>query len=241
MYFNSTGQLLRQYRWYAELFVHYLPSQVSLEISRCDSYELVDLFVREFKQGTVDGHTRKFTHVSVRIDTGYGLKQMKHVLSSDIKVFQYKSGDMKSLPSSSERIGFALEEVKIDTCNFGRGWGICIEILKRHARKLSSISFKKPRAFRNGLYGLDETELVDFCVSYGSQLVSLDMCENISPLSCRRIVDQCPIVRISLQNKCNFFDQIPVLAQHLRELRLNLQLRSSEFRILDHVNLNPCG
>jgi len=110
-----------------------------------------------------------------------------------------------------------------DISNYPQVIGLngCIAAVKTHARKLSSISLNYPIKYVNDVH---EGQMTDLIVSYGEQLVNLEIAD-MSAESWAKIIDSCPRVQIALRNKPNVFASIDVLWQNLRELKLELHSR----------------
>jgi len=224
--FNNLGVLDQDPNYFAQLLAGYLAPEVSLEITTSRN-PLVELFARMFRLDMGDGRT-KFSRLKIRNESIYSSILLHELVSGDIKVFHFTSRNAHALNMQWEILGKSLQDLNINIIgnefSGAGGWVGCIMLLKRHARKLTSISLQNPLACN---YGPTEDELVDFYISYGAQLAHLEV-GDISAKSCARIVDKCPNVQLTLQNKCNSFHRIPVLSQSLRALTLNLNLSGNE-------------
>jgi len=216
VYFNKVLGLPWSLNELAELFSEHLKPQISLESTSCHNLELVDLFAAIFKEKGV-----KFINLNIRIEDDNIMDWLKHPFTADIKVLHFTASDIGALNSEWEIIGQSLEEVNlvIGFCTI-RDWKQCIEGMKLHARKLSSISIKD---ISNDF---EESELADFYTSYGEQLLKIEL-GDMSADTYSRIANNCPNVRVALQNKSNCYAGISVLAKNLHELDLKYSPRDT--------------
>jgi len=215
---------------FAELFAEHLAEQISLEFPTGHNHDLVDIFALKFKEKGVN-----FTTLKLLMKQGDNMGGLNHPFTADIKVLQFNTIHSRLLNSKWEIIGQSLEEVSI---LIGSKYGIhsgvcdrnqCIQEMKTHARKLSSISVTG--LISRGL-GWEESQLLDLFVSYGEQLLNLEL-GSMSVESYARIVDSCPKVQVALYAENNVFAGISVMAKNLCELTLEYTPYENDLSIDD--------
>jgi len=229
VYFNNVGTFYERYAEFAELLSQHLTAEISFEFEYCRNLQLVDLFAAKFAQMGVS-----FVNLNVRIedtDSNSIPMIMDHLFTQGVKVLHFTGKHTKALNSRWEIIGPSLEQVKLVIGNvYGGmfGWNECFEQMKTHARNLTSISLKSPLGPGNDINDIEEAQLTDLFVSYGEQLLNLEI-GSMSADSCAKIAHSCPNVQVSLQTAPNAFCGIPALAQNLRELHLRLNTYGNGF------------
>jgi len=218
---------------FGQLFSRFTAPEIEVHFARVSDMGTMDAFVQNlYLSGATKIVSFNISALNVLPITTENL--LRDAFNSSLKSFIFEGWNLDRLGGFWEAVGDTLEEIDMKTYD-DKGWYRCINHLKNHCRKLTSVKLDNPLDDPQ----VSESDVADLLVSYGPQLLSADFYAFTSQKESARVARNCINVRCNVRIVGNDNNPLPLEVNSLPGLHNRVETIVFELDLDDISDWTP--